>query len=449
MIEQKAFDLESEKKPLLVFEGDSGTYRNLAKQLGIEAEIEEAVTSVPTLGKLASPKVHIVSRSVFDDEQKRKDAFKSIQSLEGSVLALIDTLPRSHQADWVEQLFRAGYRFTTFKSEEADVLYYYPGEADPAQVEEGAAYGEAINKARDLINTPYSHLNATDLAEYAESLTAYANVEVEVLDKEACEQLGMGAFLGVNAGSKHPPRLIRVAYRNGGGTPPTALVGKGIMYDTGGYSLKSVQGMPGMKMDMGGAASVLAAMEAIARLGRETNVDAVVAATDNRIGDDAHVPDDVLKSAAGKTIEIISTDAEGRLPLADAVWFAKERGAERIIDVATLTGAVVGALGKHHVGAFSNDDDFYEAFRRTAENNREKIWRLPVDEAHHETLKSKVADIKNSGGRPAAASLAAAFIETFVGETPWIHLDIAGTAFEDKVGATGVMVKSLADHFRG
>jgi len=200
---------------------------------------------------------------------------------------------------------------------------------------------------------------------------------------------------------------------------------------------------------MGGAATVLGAIEAIARMGYKANVSVMIAATDNRIGDNAHVPDDILTAASGHTIEIISTDAEGRLTLADALWYAQEQGASRIIDVATLTGGVVAALGNYHTGAFSNNDEYFDTLSKTARQADEKIWRLPIDKAHHDTLKSQYADIKNSGGRMAAASVAAAFLEKFVqNDIPWIHLDIAGTAYNEKKGASGAMVKTLAKMFQ-
>jgi leucyl aminopeptidase len=228
---------------------------------------------------------------------------------------------------------------------------------------------------------------------------------------------------------------------------PTALVGKGVMYDTGGYSLKTPTSMPGMKVDMAGSAAVLTAIEAIARLELEANVMAVVAATDNRIGDGAIVPDDIITAANGKTIEIVSTDAEGRLTLADAVWYAQQQGATRIIDIATLTGAMVMALGSAFTGAFTNDQEFYNEFKEVTEKTGESIWEMPVVKKYHDELKSQVADMKNKGGRTAGASQAAAFIENFIEkDTKWIHLDVAGTA-ANKNGGTGVMVKSFTKLF--
>ena len=198
---------------------------------------------------------------------------------------------------------------------------------------------------------------------------------------------------------------------------------------------------------MAGAAAVLSAIEAIARLKLNENVMSIVAATDNRIGDDAIVPDDILKSASGKTIEVISTDAEGRLTLADAVWFAQEQGARKIIDIATLTGAMVMALGKEFTGAFTNDEKFLEELKKASKKTGEKLWQMPITKGYHDELKSNVADMKNKGGRMAGASQAAAFIENFIEkDTKWIHLDVAGTA-SNKNGGTGVMVKTFTELF--
>ncbi len=245
------------------------------------------------------------------------------------------------------------------------------------------------------------------------------------------------------------PKLIHIEYSGDkNSTEKTALIGKGVMFDTGGYSLKPSSSMVTMKMDMGGAATVLGAIEAIARLKYPKNVMVVIAATDNRIGDHAIVPDDVIEAANGLTIEIISTDAEGRLTLADALWYAQKEGATQMIDVATLTGAIVAALGEEHIGAFTNQKIFLDKVLNVAEKNAEKIWHMPISEGHHKAIKSFSADIKNSGGRLAGASTAAAFLERFVDEkTPWIHLDIAGATYQEKTGATGRLVKTLTELF--
>jgi len=219
------------------------------------------------------------------------------------------------------------------------------------------------------------------------------------------------------------------------------------MYDTGGYSLKTPVSMPGMKVDMAGAASVIAAIEAIAQLELKVNVMGIVAATDNRIGQHAIVPDDILTSAKGLTVEIISTDAEGRLTLADAIWFAQQKNAKEIIDIATLTGAIVSALGDEFTGAFTNSKPFLKEFMDASVIADECIWEMPISSGYHKELKSDFADLKNKGGKNAGASIAAAFLEEFVEkDTSWIHLDIAATSVSNN-NASGVMVKSFVEFF--
>ncbi len=456
--EQQDFHPESEKKSLIIYYDEKKPlFQELDKKLnGKLKELGgERYKTVATLGLIEAPSVHILPKDTFQSAKKQEKAFrKAVGDLENDALLLVDTFPADSVKEVMEQTLMAAYRFERFKPTTKDEngeknIHYTAQEADKKAIDRGIIIGEAVNNTRDLVNTPYNHLNAEKLAEYAKKFEQYDHVKLDILEKEDCEKLGMGAFLAVNAGSKDPLKLIHLEYEGAQGeTDKTGLVGKGIMYDTGGYSLKSVTGMPSMKMDMGGAATVLGAFEAIVRSGIKKNVSVTIAATDNKIGDDAHVPDDIITSAAGKTIEIISTDAEGRLTLADALWYAQKKNARRLIDVATLTGAVVGALGKHHTGAFSNNDDFYAEFKKSACVTKEGVWRLPVCEGHHNDLKSKVADMKNSGGRVGAgASIAGAFLEKFVDEDiPWIHLDIAGTAYESETGAKGTMVRTIAHH---
>ncbi len=456
--EQQDFHLESEQKSLIIYHDEKKPlFQELDKKLNgkLKEMAGKRYKTVATLGLIAAPSVHILPEDTFESAKKQEKAFRqAVGDLENDALLLVDTFPADNAKDVMEQTLMVAYRFERFKPTTKDengerTIHYHAKDADTNEINRGIILGEAVNNTRDLVNTPYNHLNAEKLAEYVEKFKQYDNVKLEILEKEDCEKLGMGAFLAVNAGSKDPLKLIHLEYTGAEGEKEkTGLVGKGIMYDTGGYSLKSVTSMPSMKMDMGGAATVLGAFEAVVRSGIKKNVSVTIAATDNKIGDDAHVPDDIITSAAGKTIEIISTDAEGRLTLADALWYAQKREARRLIDVATLTGAVVGALGKHHTGAFSNNDDFFTEFQKAAEETKEGLWRLPVCAGHHEDLKSKVADMKNSGGRVGAgASIAGAFLEKFVDDdTPWIHLDIAGTAYEKETGAKGAMVRTIARH---
>ncbi|MGG3468096.1 leucyl aminopeptidase [Neobacillus pocheonensis] len=321
-----------------------------------------------------------------------------------------------------------------------------------ASLSVGFAFGNGTNSARTLVNIPGNLLTATDMANYAEKLADQYDFELEILDKAEIEKLGMGAFLAVNQGSTEPPKMIVLKYQGKDEWKDViGLVGKGITFDTGGYSIKTKAGIVGMKTDMGGAAAVLGAMEIIGEIRPEQNVVAVIPSTDNMISGHAFKPDDVITSMSGKTIEVLNTDAEGRLVLADAVTYAKHHGAEYLVDVATLTGGVITALGLHTTGAMTNHDSLYEQVLGAAVEAGEQMWLLPLFETEKERVRnSKVADLNNSPGSEGHALVAGAFIGEFTEGTPWVHLDIAGTATTSKgndlgpAGATGVMTRTLA-----
>ncbi|WP_342007013.1 leucyl aminopeptidase [Bacillus sp. YBsi01] len=316
----------------------------------------------------------------------------------------------------------------------------------------GAAYGQGTNSARTLVNMPGNMLTATDLASYAAELAAKYDFECEILEKEEMEELGMGGLLAVNKGSSEPPKMIVLKYQGKDHWKDViGLVGKGITFDTGGYSIKPKTGIVGMKSDMGGAASVLGAMEIIGELRPEQNVLAVIPSTDNMISSDAMKPDDVIVSLSGKTIEILNTDAEGRLVLADGITYAKQHGASVLVDVATLTGGVIVALGNEMTGAMTNHAGFYKQVAESAKESGEPIWQLPITEKDKKRVRnSQMADLNNSPGREGHAIMAGTFIGEFAENTPWVHLDIAGTATANKAtcfgpaGATGVMARTLA-----
>ncbi|MCM3612482.1 leucyl aminopeptidase [Planococcus sp. MERTA32b] len=316
----------------------------------------------------------------------------------------------------------------------------------------GQVFGESVNEARTLVNMPGNILTATALADYAQELGEQYGFEMDILDKAQMEELGMGAILAVNQGSVEEPRLIVMKYKaTESFEDPLALVGKGITFDTGGYSLKPKDGIVGMKGDMGGAAAVLGAMKIIGELRPAKNVIAVIASTDNMVSGNAFKPDDVITSLSGKTIEILNTDAEGRLVLADSVTYAKQLGATRIIDIATLTGGVIVALGMDKTGALTNDEAFFEEFLEASNETGEFVWRLPLTENDKKRLrKSDVADLNNSPGRDGHMIFGGGFVGEFVEDTPWIHLDIAGTSFTSAAhdlgpkGGTGAMVRTLA-----
>lgn len=315
----------------------------------------------------------------------------------------------------------------------------------------GFVNGYATNEARNLVNMPPNLLTATEMANYAQELADKYDFEIDILGKSEMEQLGMGAILAVNKGSVEEPKMIVLKYQaTEKWEDVVALVGKGITYDTGGYSLKPKDGMVGMKGDMGGAAAVLGAMTIIGETRPEKNVLAVIASTDNMISGEAFKPDDVITSLSGKTIEVLNTDAEGRLVLADAVTYAKQNGANYLIDLATLTGGVIVALGTDKTGALTNDEAFFEKFMEATMESGEFVWRLPLTENDRKRLrKSDVADLNNSPGRDGHMIFGGGFVGEFAEETPWIHLDIAGTSSASAAhdlgpkGATGVMVRTL------
>lgn len=321
-----------------------------------------------------------------------------------------------------------------------------------ASFEVGVIYADAVNEARSLINLPPNMLTSTDLANYAAKLGEKYDFEVEILGKVELEELGMGGILSVNQGSTEEPRLITLKYKaTESWENVMGLVGKGVTYDTGGYSLKPRASMIGMKGDMGGAAAVLGAMQIIGEMRPNKNVVAVIGSTDNMVSADAFKPDDVITTYSGKTVEVLNTDAEGRLVLADATTYAKQQGATQLIDVATLTGGVITALGFDKTGTLTNNDEFYANFKEAAEETGEFVWQLPLTESDKNRIrKSDMADLNNSPGRDGHMIFGGGFVGEFAGDTPWIHLDIAGTSDAQAPhdlgpkGGTGAMVRTLA-----
>jgi leucyl aminopeptidase len=317
-------------------------------------------------------------------------------------------------------------------------------------ISSGKIFAEAANLARDMVNEPANYMTPTDMANTAVKVATTHGLEITILEKEQMKELGMGGLLGVNQGSVQPPKLIVLNYTgNKSAATELTLVGKGLTFDSGGISIKPSERMSEMKGDMAGGASVIAALGAIAQFKPGINVRAIVPATENMPSGSAYKPGDVLTAMNGKTIEVISTDAEGRLILADALSYAGKLGTRRIVDIATLTGACMVALGTICSGAFTNNQELVDKVIAAGERAGEHIWQLPMYEEYKEQNKSDVADIQNTGGRYAGAITAAQFLAEFVGDTPWVHLDIAGTFMSDKEqgynikGATGVPVRTL------
>jgi leucyl aminopeptidase len=451
-----------------------GKLTELVKSGDLSAKVK-SINKVHSFGKIGSKRIWFVGLGKEKEltfEKLRASFGKLFKEIKGAKLEEIAIYLDSFTTEKIEGLDAAHalgeafplatYQFAGYrqKSNEPEKmvksLTVYSKAQDKEEIHAaltvGYAFGKGTNSARTLVNTPGNLLTATDMANYAIELAGKYDFEVEILDKEEIEKLGMGAFLAVNQGSKEPPKMIVLKYQGKDEWKNViGLVGKGITFDTGGYSIKTKQGIVGMKTDMGGAASVLGVMEIIGELRPEQNVVAVIPSTDNMISGGAFKPDDVITSMSGKTIEVLNTDAEGRLVLSDAITYAKHHGAEYLIDVATLTGGVITALGLHTTGAMTNYEPLFEQIVEASMEAGEQVWQLPLFESEKERVRnSKVADLNNSPGSEGHAIVAGAFIGEFAENTPWVHLDIAGTATTSKehdlgpAGATGVMTRTLA-----
>jgi leucyl aminopeptidase len=372
-------------------------------------------------------------------------AAKEAGRLEASSVAW--ALPESGDDDTAAEALVTGtilgsYRFDRFKGKGAseddapapgiESLTLLAPEGVAAAAETARVYAEAQNRARDLQSTPANFATPSFLAAHAEEIAAgHDAVTVDVLGPEQIAAKGMGGLVAVNRGGGEPSRLIVLRYAGGGSGPTLGLVGKGVTFDTGGISLKPGAGMQEMKYDMSGAAAVLESVAAIAELGLAVDLVAVVPSTENMPSGSAIKPGDVITQYNGKTVEVNNTDAEGRLILADALAYAVELGAERLVDLATLTGAVVIALGSTYAAVIANDDDLAAAVARAGEESGELTWRLPLHPEFKAMMKGTVADLSNLASKRKAGTItAASFLEEFVGETPWAHIDIAGTAWE-------------------
>jgi leucyl aminopeptidase len=370
-----------------------------------------------------------------------------------------------------EAAMLAGYAFSELKSSPAAgpklgaVTIVTTGDVREARAEVAtvAVVAEAVGFARDLVNLPGGELTPSRFARLGAERAEAAGVQAEVLDETAIAELGLGGLLAVNKGSVHPPRLLKLTYEPSGeeadapvaADPETvALVGKGITFDSGGLSLKPAEAMEGMKMDMAGAAAVIAAMCALPALGAPVRVVSFTPMTDNMTGGDAQRPGDVYTARNGTTVEVLNTDAEGRLILGDALALAAEEAPVAIVDLATLTGACMVALGERIAGLLSNDDALADRVTAAAAAAGERVWRLPLPADYRKQLDSDVADLKNIGTRYGGTLTAGLFLKEFVKDTPWVHLDIAGPAYAKEPdgvnpkGGTGFGVRTLASLLR-
>lgn len=432
---------------------------------------KEQIYSFTSFYQNSSKHVHIVLVGLGEHEKMTAEvvmnsfgkAVKELQTLKSKrpIFMFQNAKNELNQIDSflkaVKAILLAEYGFEKYQTKEDKLhalgevaIYTEFADADKC-LKRAQMLAENIILARNLVNEPANVVKPVDLANLAADALAGLPVDVKIRNKSEIEKLGMKAYLAVAQGSAAEPRLIVINYQgNPASNKKLALVGKGLTFDSGGYSIKPTDGMMNMKTDMAGSAAVIGAIRAIAQSKLKVNVVAIVAAAENMISGNAYLPGDIIGSMAGKTIEIVNTDAEGRLTLIDAVTYAiEEEKATKIVDIATLTGAVLVALGTDYAGIVTNDEDFFHVFEKAAKVSGEKIWRLPLDEAGKALNKSKIADLKNSGGRFGGSQVAGAFIGEFVQDLPWIHVDIAGTSdvSEDKPycrrGATGYGVELL------
>ncbi|XXF80394.1 leucyl aminopeptidase [Myxococcaceae bacterium GXIMD 01537] len=449
-----------------------------AAKEGFKAKVDQAVV-VPTLGRFGAERVMLLglgSRERYKPEVLRLAAgraAKTAQKLKAPHLAFaapgVEEQGPSLRA-LVEGLALGAYRFDKYKSsgkEEKNApklgsvrILLPSGLAKSKELERAVELGrriaEATNWARDLVNEPPNVVNPARLAQAAQEAAKEAGLKAEIGGRREIEKLRMGMFLGVAQGSANEPRLIHVSYTpknsKDAKRPPVALVGKAITFDSGGLSLKPADSMIDMKTDMAGSAAVLAAMKVIGWLKPPFPVHAFIGACENMPSGTAYRPGDILTSRLGKTVEITNTDAEGRLVLGDILTWACEHKPAAVIDLATLTGACIVALGNYIVGAFGEDDAAVWAVMEAARESGEEFWRMPVSDLQKDSLRSDVADMKNAGERWGGAVNAALFLREFVGSTPWVHLDIAGPSVSPKErgyngkGATGVGVRTLVEY---
>jgi len=447
-----------------------GAISDLIQQGDITGKAKET-TLLHTFGKIAAKRILVIGMG--EQEKLNQDdvrelaaiAIKNAIKVKAKKVASIPfgyNHPNIHEHHVTHSIAEgahlAQYKFENYRSEKEEIhsVELLQLIADDVSdelaygIDCGTAYAEGTNLARDLVNTPGNMMTPTHMAEKAIEIARRYGMEYEILERAEMERLGMGGLLAVAQGSEQPPKMIVLKYRGKEQWEDVlGFVGKGLTFDSGGISLKPGANMDEMKMDMGGGAAVLGAMEAIGKLKPKTNVVAVIPSTENMPSGKAYKPGDVIKTMSGKTIEVLNTDAEGRLILADGITYAKQLGATRIVDLATLTGAVLIALGDVTTASMTNDQAFLDDFMKSAKKAGEKVWQLPTFDEYKEQIKSQIADLKNTGGRLAGSITAALFVGAFAEDTPWIHLDIAGTAWSTKdkpttpKGGTGAMVRSL------
>ena len=466
--------------------GGGGVFAALDKALGgaIASLYEQKefsgkrnkVKLLHTLGRLPAARLLLVGlgkRKELDNERLRQAAGSAAQTLRAANLASCATVlhlagdgAAESVSAVVEGFMLGSYAFDLYRTgprelailEELTLLVGTKGALKEAEkaCAEASVLSSAVRLARDMVTQPGNVATPAYLAEQALSMSASYGIDCTILDRVEIERQGLSALLAVGKGGAEQPRFIIMEYRGAEkGARPVVLVGKGITFDSGGISLKPREGMERMKDDMAGAAAVIATMQAAAALGLQVNLIGLVPAAENMPDGGSYKPGDVITTMAGKTVEINNTDAEGRMILCDAIHYARRYKPSAIIDLATLTGACLVALGTSASGMLGNDDRLKRALKAAGEKTGERLWELPLWEEYGEAMKSDIADLKNAGGAHAGTITAAWFLQQFVGETRWAHLDIAGTAWEEKgkhylpKGATGVGVRLLVEYLRG
>ncbi|MDR1168792.1 MAG: leucyl aminopeptidase [Heliobacteriaceae bacterium] len=437
-----------------MFEGEK-TSQELANKFALEKDNFEGKFGqtylLHTLGQSCAEKILVLGlgkRDEFCPDKLREAAAKAVKKLISikAKNAVFDLdVEAGKQA--VTGALIGNYAFDKYKTEKADRLDEVSfARFSQNDIDEAKIFGEALEFARNIANEPAQYATPSKLAELAQS---FNGLETRVFERDEIEEMGMNAFLAVGRGSSQPPKFIHMKYTCANPQKKIAVIGKGICFDSGGLDIKPASSMLTMKDDMAGAACVLGVMSVLYKLNPQAEVHGIIAACENMPGDKAYKPGDILTAKNGKTIEIDNTDAEGRLTLADALCYANELGADEIIDIATLTGACCVALGSAAAGIMGNDEEFIQRLIETAGENGERLWQLPLYKEYKESLKSSVADMKNTGSRFGGASTAGVFLQEFIKDVKWAHIDIAGTAFLEKpekefiAGSTGAGVRTL------
>ena len=449
-----------------------GALRHVSEEEGFDGDLGKLVMLSRTFGKIGSKRLLLVGlgdKSKFTINTLRKVGNLVMNKVKNLSSSVAFSSEFSEGPDYIsalsEGLLSGGYEFKKYKtndplSNKIDKVIFVSKKIKQSNFKEqtqfAALISDSVNLARNLVNEPPVYLTPNKLAEVAEEVAEDVGLDCEIFDLDEIERRGMSGLMAVSSGSEEPPRFIHLTYKPARKTKKSiAIVGKGITFDSGGLCLKPANSMLTMKMDMGGSAVVLGAMRAIARLKPSVTVHGLIAASENMTGGKAYKPDDVFKAYNGKTVEVINTDAEGRIVLSDALSYAVELKVNEIVDLATLTGACMVGLGSYTAGVMGNNQKLIDKIRTASDSVGEKTWQLPMDDELRAEISSDVADIKNVGSRMGGAITAAMFLENFVSDVPWAHMDIAGPAYMEKQspyvpkGGTGFGVRTIIRYVTG